>query len=159
VGYSPHWAVLPGVRREWVAFDLVTVDGIRVEVKSAAYIQSWHQEHLSPIVFRVPKTHAWNADTNRLSGESRRQADVYVFAVLAEKDQDRLNPLDLSQWEFYVVPTAWLDSRARSRHSITLPSLRALSGSPVSYSALCRAVQRAAEEQRKLTHDNEEGRE
>ncbi|MEI2689604.1 MAG: hypothetical protein V9H69_07780 [Anaerolineae bacterium] len=44
---------LNGVRDEWGAFDLETPEGITVEVKSAAYIQSWSQRNLSVITFRV----------------------------------------------------------------------------------------------------------
>src|SRR5713226_9413468 len=44
------------VRDEWSAYDLKTPEGIKVEVKSAAYIQSWHQSKLSAINFRTPKT-------------------------------------------------------------------------------------------------------
>ena len=36
-------------RDEWEAVDLETPEGVRIEVKSAAYIQSWHQEDLSRI--------------------------------------------------------------------------------------------------------------
>jgi hypothetical protein len=39
-----------GVRDEWAAFDLVTPAGIKVEVKSAAFIQTWHQARLSSSV-------------------------------------------------------------------------------------------------------------
>ncbi len=41
------------LRAEWDAVDLTTPDGIRIEVKSAAYIQSWHQVRESTISFRV----------------------------------------------------------------------------------------------------------
>ena len=44
------------VRDEWGAYDLKTQAGVRVEVKSAAYIQSWEQSRLSKISFNVPKT-------------------------------------------------------------------------------------------------------
>src|SRR5688500_3044284 len=43
------------IRDEWGAFDLLTPQGIKVEVKSASYIQSWHQIKESLISFRVPK--------------------------------------------------------------------------------------------------------
>jgi hypothetical protein len=43
------------VREEWTAWDLTGLDGTRVEVKSAAYVQTWHQTRLSPISFGVPK--------------------------------------------------------------------------------------------------------
>jgi hypothetical protein len=69
---------------------------------------------------------------------------VYVFALLAHQNQATLDPLNLVQWEFYVVPTAVLDARERSQHSITLPSLKALHGEPVGFQGLRQAVVTAA---------------
>jgi hypothetical protein len=125
-----------GVRREWEPYDLKLEDGGRIEVKSSAYLQAWHQDRPSRIEFRVGKRRAWSAETNTLAAESRRHADVYVFALLRHEDRDSLDPLDVSQWEFFVVPTAWLDARKRSQHSITLKSLQALAGRAVGYSEL-----------------------
>jgi len=34
---------MENVRDEWSAYDLISPEGIKIEVKSAAYIQSWHQ--------------------------------------------------------------------------------------------------------------------
>jgi hypothetical protein len=132
-----------GVREEWAPFDLLTESGIKVEVKSAAYVQSWHQRALSLVSFVVPKTLAWNAETNTQDREARRQADVYVFALLAHLDKATLDPLDLGQWRFYVVPTLLLDARSRSQHSITLKSLEGLAGPPVEYAGVKEAVERA----------------
>jgi hypothetical protein len=70
---------------------------------------------------------------------------VYVFALLAHQHQATLDPLDVAQWEFYVVPTATRDRRERSQHSITLKSLRALHGAPVDYAGLRGAIGDAAE--------------
>lgn len=134
---------LDSVRDEWGAFDLMTPEGITVEVKSAAHIQSWIQRSLSSIVFRVPKTRAWNADTNVQEKESRRQAQVYVFALLAHKDKSSIDPLNVDQWSFFVLPTTILDARTRSQHSITLRSLEKLAGAAVSYEELRDAVHRA----------------
>ena len=140
------------VREEWASYDLKALDGTRVEVKSAAYIQSWRQDQLSPITYRVPKTRAWDRDSNQQSGGTRRQADVYVFALLAHTHQGTLDPLNVSQWEFFVVPTISLDHRNRSQHSITLPSLRTLSGESVSFSRLKQAVEEAGKIQRGLAN-------
>ncbi|MCB9896648.1 MAG: hypothetical protein H6825_01465 [Planctomycetes bacterium] len=135
-------------RDEWAAWDITARDGTRIEVKSAAYVQSWRQERLSKITFGVPKTHGWNRATNRQDEHARRQADVYVFALLAHTDQSTLDPLDVSQWEFDVLPTRVLDERRRSQHSITLRSLRALSTGPVRFADLATAVRDAAASQR-----------
>ena len=132
------------VREEWSAFDLLTPEGFKVEVKSSGYLQSWQQRTLSSIVFNVPKTRNWDAKTGVETLESYREADVYVFAVLFHKDKETVNPLDISQWQFFVLPTFVLDERERSQHSITLTSLKKLAGTPLSYSQLRASVLKAA---------------
>lgn len=127
-------------REEWAAWDLTMPEGIKVEVKSAAYVQSWHQDRLSTINFNTPKTRAIDPLTNRQDGDLKRHADVYVLALLSHQDKPTIDPLDLRQWQFFVVPTAVLDARTRSQTSITLPSLRALHGPGIPYGGLRDAV-------------------
>jgi hypothetical protein len=133
-----------GVRDEWAAYDLTTCDGVRVEVKSSGFLQTWHQERLSRISFVVPKTRAWDPLTNVLSDQPSRQAEVYVFALLSHQEKDTVNPLDTTQWVFYVLPTAVLDGRTRSQHSITLASLCKLCDRSLKYHELRAAVAEAA---------------
>ena len=87
----------------------------------------------------------WDRETNKFDKEKKRQADVYVFALLFHKDKETVNPLDISQWEFFVLPTIVLDERERSQHSITLPSLKKLTDS-VSFFELGQAVDKAKDE-------------
>jgi len=136
-----------GVRNDWDAFDITTPFGLKIEVKSAAHIQSWFQARLSSVVFQTPRTRAWDPATNRLSDESRRQADVYVLALLHHQDKATVDPLDLAQWCFFVVPTYVLDRRKGSPHSITLRSLQTLVPA-VQYSELAAAVMQAGLAQR-----------
>lgn len=65
-----------GVREEWVSYDLTTDDGIKVEVKSAGYLQPWHQDQLSRVSFVIPKTRLYDASTSRLGEAPARHADV-----------------------------------------------------------------------------------
>jgi hypothetical protein len=135
---------LTGARTEWDAVDLVTPTGVKVEVKSAAYVQSWFQKKLSDICFVVPARRGWDATTNEMELTGRRHADVYVFALLAHQDKASVDPLDLAQWKFYVLPTATLGSRKRSQYSITLKSLSTLCPSPIRSTQLSEAVEHAA---------------
>ena len=130
-----------GVRDEWAPYDLTTQSGLKVEVKSAAYLQSWNQKQLSPIQFTVRKTAPWNSETYAVIEEPKRQADVYVFAILAHKNKSTIDPLDVTQWAFYVLPTSVLDARTRSQHSITLNTLGKLTKGPVDYFHLREAVE------------------
>lgn len=133
-----------GVRDECAAFDLETSDHLRVEVKSAAFVQSWHQERLSAVSFSVKARRAWDPDTNKLAKTASRQADVYVFALVVHKDKATIDPVDLDQWRFYVLPTKLLNERKRSQESIMLKSLDRLTGGPVTFAELGRAVRAAA---------------
>ncbi len=58
-----------------------------------------------------------------------READVYVFALLAHTDKSTIDPLDLDQWQFFVLSRAAICARTRSQYSITLKSLDSLPGS------------------------------
>jgi len=115
-----------GVRDEWAAYDLETPSGLRIEVKSAAYLQSWQQDSPSRITFSVRKARAWDPNTNAQAPEPSRSADLYVFALLHHMDKATVDPLNLNQWCFFVLSTTTLNERQRSQHSITLNSLQKL---------------------------------
>lgn len=136
------------IRDEWGAYDLrIPDDDIKIQVKSAAYVQSWYQSKPSKISFLVRKTLAWNPDTNRQELEARRHAEVYVFALLAHNDQTTIDPLNVDQWKFFVLPTTTLEARTRSQHSITLRTLERLSVA-VTYQDLKKKIQEAASQNR-----------
>jgi hypothetical protein len=114
------------VRDEWAAYDLTTPDGIKVEVKSAAYLQTWFQRKLSTISFSTKAARYWDAASNEQALISKRHADVYVFCHLKHEDKSTVNPLNLNHWDFYVLSTHELNNYTRSQHSITLKSLQKL---------------------------------
>ncbi len=109
-------------RLEWNAFDLITEHGIKIEVKSAAYIQAWSQKKISSINFSIEKTKSLLTDNN-YSAESKRQADVYIFCLLHHQEQETLDPLKLEQWTFYIVPTNDLNDKFPNQKSISLSVL------------------------------------
>ena len=82
-----------------------------------------------------------------------------MFALLAHTEQKTLDVLDVSQWEFFVVPTMLLDSRKRSQHSITLRSLRTLAGESTDFAGLKETIGSAGDVQRKLVDDSSGGNE
>src|SRR5690625_2462105 len=114
-------------RAEWDPFDAIDKDGIRIEVKSAAYLQSWHQDKLSRITFSTRPTFTWDSETGKLTEERKRQADVYVFCLLDHKDQLTVDPLDVSQWQFHVVSTESLNENIGEQKSLGLNRLKQIS--------------------------------
>lgn len=79
-------------RESWAKFDLQTSGGLKVEVKSAAYLQSWAQQRLSRIAFSYRATRGFDADTNKTEDVPLRHADVYVFALLKHQKNPRSIP-------------------------------------------------------------------
>ena len=114
------------VRIGWDAYDITTANGVKVEVKSASYIQSWFQKELSKISFDIAPKNAWDSATNTVSKIKVRSADLYVFAILNHKDQKTINPLNLDQWLFYVLKTSVLNEKCPEQKTIGLSSLKKL---------------------------------
>ena len=120
-------------RVEWAAHDVsASFDGkdVAVEVKSAAWYQSWdrHQAQPSPSDIRfdiAPRKWSWDPKTNESIEllEPQRAADVYVFCVLGNDDGSKPNPFDLDQWKFYVLDTASLDRERPKQKTIGLKPL------------------------------------
>ena len=112
------------IRNDWDDYDLSTSDGIKVEIKSSAYIQSWKQNGLSRPLFSIKKSlPTWDY----FSKNKQRYADVYVFCLLAHKDKETVNPMDVSQWEFYIIRTDELDRDLPDANSISLKAVQSRS--------------------------------
>lgn len=129
-------------REEWGAFDIAVPGGGTVEVKSAAYIQSWEQKNYSKISFDIAKrTSAWIPETEEYEEPDppRRVAHVYVFCLLKHKCQETIDPLNVEQWEFYVVRRSQLDCKWNENKKIGLKSLVDLTKA-IPYGALKCAV-------------------
>lgn len=92
-----------GARGGWDAYDLITAGGIKIEVKSSARFQAWHQKKPYAIQFNIGATYATDEETGEQEAEQRRQADIYIFCVLDHTEQP-LDPLDVDHWQFYVLP-------------------------------------------------------
>ncbi len=69
----------------------------------------------------------WDAEANTSSGTPVRSADAYVFAVHAHREQESINPLDLSQWEFHVLSTARIQQECGDQKTLSLGALERLS--------------------------------
>lgn len=99
--------------------DLITPEGVRIEVKSTAYWQSWklytedgtpipleqiepqHWARLQkPLTFQVRRT---RDSVDRSGNEPKLWSDLYVFAAQFERDPVKWNILDMGQWRFYCL--------------------------------------------------------
>ncbi|HEU6452339.1 MAG TPA: hypothetical protein VFT57_13040 [Gemmatimonadaceae bacterium] len=133
-----------GARTEWDSCDLRTPDGLRIEVKCAAYLQSWAQTKVSSPSFNIASRLAWDAATNTYAQEPCRSADLYVFALLHHRDKATVDPLDLSQWTFYALPAAVLNERCPRQKTIRLAPLLKLDPIHTDHAGLYATVEQMA---------------
>ena len=111
------------VRNSWEPYDIQSTNGKKIEVKSAAYVQSWAQSKPSQIRFSIRKTLEWVPEENRFGKDRKRHSDLYVFCVLTEKIKSEVNPLDIEQWEFYIMSTQLIDKELADSKSISLATV------------------------------------
>lgn len=112
-------------RMEWAPFDL-HFNGLAIEIKSSAYIQSWSQKQFSKIIFNISPTYPWDYKTNSYSKYKTRPSHFYVFCLLNHKTHKTINPMNLDQWDFYIIPTYWLTNLVGNQKTITLNRLKKL---------------------------------
>ena len=117
-------------------YDLRMPSGLTIEVKSSAYWQEWSTDGGRPTTpsFSGLKCRLFLAGSG-FAPTAEYHADLFVLSVLGrsplDPPRDRLDPLDLDQWEFYVVTRAEFEAAGRPDR-ISLYAVRAR-GKPCSW--------------------------
>lgn len=109
-------------RNPWDAFDLKTRAGNKVEVKSTAYVQSWGSKKPQP-KFIIKPTKTWS-DAEGSSKKADFNADIYVLCYLKETDKEKVNPMNLDQWRFWVFSKEQLITLLNNKRAISVQSLQ-----------------------------------
>ncbi|MFV2145605.1 hypothetical protein [Isoptericola sp. G70] len=130
-----------GNRVEWDSYDVLTPEGVRVEVKVRAHVQAWAQREARLGAFKVGQARPWDHSIGKY-GEPGWNADVYVLCVHTALDHDSYDELDVAQWEFYVLARHVVVERAGREMSRAW--LQEATGGPTPYAELAQAVNAAA---------------
>lgn len=123
-------------RIAWRKYDLLSSEGIAIEVKTSGYLQTWGQDKLSALTFGIQPTYGWDESRNQYDSIKKRQADVYIFCVHNHTNPETVNPLEISQWDFYVLETEVLNRKVGVQKSISLSSLLKLGAKKCGFSEL-----------------------
>lgn len=124
---------MTNAKRGWGECDIL-YDGVRIEVKCSSVLQAWDRKQPSKPVFSISKT--LNCDiqetetglqyVGRDGLPPKRRSEIYVFCLFANSDRETADPMDLAQWEFYIVPTSILNEKCGDRRSISLGGIARL---------------------------------
>ncbi|SNS93133.1 hypothetical protein SAMN06309944_1418 [Micrococcales bacterium KH10] len=149
-GYLAEFLVARAVgseqtRVEWDAYDVRAQDGTTIEVKTSGYSQSWPTSRPAIISFsglpgRPGKT-SWDAESNTFGPAF--VADVYVFCVHMTLPGDEYDPLNIDDWQFYVLPGAAVAGTGQG--SMRLSTVKRLGGRGVNWKELRSEIERTKE--------------
>lgn len=106
-------------RVEWDIAD-VKYRGSLIEVKSSAFVQEWEQSKLSVPIFDIAKKYEFG----EFASSRNRHAQIYIFALLFEEDRSIMDPLNMDQWEFYILSTSKINEHFGDQKSVSLKPLK-----------------------------------
>ncbi|MCM1219884.1 MAG: hypothetical protein NC548_35885 [Lachnospiraceae bacterium] len=136
---------------DWESYDLLGKNGERIEVKCSAYLQSWNAEEFthkpekySKIIFSISPALEWMREEAKYSKEPpKRHSDVYVFCHYKCKERKADNPLNLDNWDFFVLATYKINQIFGASRSVSRETLISR-GQPIlcGYSEIRNAIEK-----------------
>ena len=118
----------PMNRDGWTLWD-IDYQGKRIEVKQTSYYHSW-QEKIANGKISQQRTFSITPAFARYKDSTtsyERQNDIYVFCLNIGTNEEESYPLDMANWEFYVVPTSVINENCTpAQKSISLGKVRKL---------------------------------
>lgn len=118
----------PMNRDGWTLWD-INYAGKHIEVKETSYYHSWQDKYAGGQISRQRTFSIQPAysDYKNPDSELKRQNDIYVFCLNTGDNEEESYPLDMANWEFYVVPTSVInESCTPEQKSISLGKVRKL---------------------------------
>jgi len=118
----------------WTLFDIL-YRNYRIEVKETGYYHSWNEDGKISQVrnFGISKANS-SYEEQETENKFERQNDIYVFCLNTGTTKETSNPMNLNNWEFYIVPTSVINEKCKDGKSIGLNRIKKLGYSALSYS-------------------------
>ena len=121
----------------WTLWD-TTYRGARIEVKATAYYHLWNTNGnvSKQRTFSIAAANGSYDPQKSGNSEFCRQNDLYVFCLNNGTSKETSYPLNMDNWEFYVVPTKFLNKHCEKNKTISLGRIRSFGFSPIPYENL-----------------------
>lgn len=125
----------------WTLWD-ITYREVKIEVKATAYFHLWNVDGKISKQRTFSIAPANGSYDQEIAGNSefRRQNDLYVFCLINGDTKENSNPLHLNHWEFYVVPTLFLNEYCGNNKTISLGRIRSFGFKAIYYNQLKESI-------------------
>ena len=131
----------------WTLWD-ISYRNKRIEIKETSYYHSFNEEGKvsRQRVFGITKANGSYDPTNSGNNDFCRQNDIYVFCLNTGDTRETSNPLNLNNWEFYVVPTALINEKCGDNKTISLGRIKSLGVATCAYNRLKSEIDKIIDE-------------
>lgn len=131
----------------WTLWD-ITYNNIKIEVKATAYFHLWNTDGniSSQRMFSIAKASGEYDSQIAGNNEIKRQNDIYIFCLVNGETKETSYPLNLDNWEFYVVPTWFLNEKCGEQKKISVGRIRNFGFKKITYKDLRNEVDKVISE-------------
>lgn len=121
----------------WTLWD-ITYNNVKIEVKATAYFHLWNTDGniSSQRMFSIAKANGGYDSLVAGNDELKRQNDIYVFCLVKGETKETSYPLNLDNWDFYVVPTNFLNEKCGDQKKISLNRIKKFGFKEIKYKDL-----------------------
>ncbi len=121
----------------WTLWD-ISYRGKRIEVKETSYYHSFNANGSisKQRIFGIRKTNGSYDFEKAGTSDFCRQNDVYVFCLNTGYDEESSYPLNLNNWEFYIVPTAFINENCGDNKTVSLGRIKSFGFLPLCYNQI-----------------------
>ena len=110
----------------WTLYDIL-YRNYRIEIKQTSYYHSWNKDGIVSKYRRFGITQAnSNYEEKNCENKLERQNDIYVFCLNTGNTKEESNPMNLNNWEFYIIPTSTINEICGNNKTITLNKVKKL---------------------------------
>jgi len=108
----------------WTLYDIL-YRKYRIEVKQTSYYHPWNENSKISNIrrFKITKANS-KYDSKDFENKFERQNDIYVFCLNTGETKETSNPMNLDNWEFYVVATKIINEECKNNKTISLNKVR-----------------------------------
>lgn len=108
----------------WTLYDILYREK-RIEIKQTSYYHTWNENMKvsNQRIFGITKANSSYENSDE-KNKYERQNDIYVFCLNIGETKETSNPLDVSNWEFYIVPTKVINKECGNNKTISLGRVR-----------------------------------
>ena len=108
----------------WTLYDIL-YRNTRIEVKETSYYHPWNEDGNISSQRTFGITMANSRYENEIEeNKFERQNDIYVFCLNTGQTKEESNPMNLNNWEFYIIPTKTINEECGKNKTISLNRIR-----------------------------------